>query len=250
MSKLVLTKNTYGAIKRINGVKPLPTISGFLSSEYTLENTSYAACNYYAICGISGYVVHTISGEPDEEHLEEFDVSDKETAIIYCNKMLGALEETLRLPLIKTSKLIKRYYKMLDRLEELHPGIAEEILQMLEDVEDEDEEDLAYTEECRQSAIHETRMSFCELAKEVIDDVQNALDDFASMKLPDECGETFKTGIKNYMNHRFCDIATRIYDRFRCDEEARNEVLAFVVDFVNSYNRIPGFEKINIEFAA
>ena len=257
MSKLTLTKNYDGTIiKRINGVKPLPTISGFLSSEYTLENTPYVACNYYAICGTSGYVVPTISGETDEDHLEEYDLSDRETAIVYCNKILEALDETIKLPLIKSSKLIKRYHKMLDRLEELHSGIAEEILHALEgveddvNIEDEDEETLAYAKVCRQESIHEAQMSFCELTKEVIDDVQDMINDLAGIDLSEDTRKMHRIGMENYMNHHFCDIAAKIHDNFPCDEEARNKVLTFVVDFINSYNRIPGFEKINIEFTA
>lgn len=249
MSKLTLTKNYDGTIiKRINGVKPLPTISGFLSSEYTLENTPYVACNYYAICGTSGYVVPTISGETDEDRLEEYDLSDRETAIVYCNKILEALDETVKLPFIKSSKLIKRYHKMLDRLEELHSGIAEEILHALEGVEDdvniEDEETLDYAEKCRQESIHEAQMSFCELAKKSIDDAQNTMEFFVRLNLDEEY--SYIEGIQKALAENFNYIRARIKDRFSCDDDAFEAVFSFVGNFIKDYNRMPEFEKINI----
>ncbi len=254
MSKLKLTisRNENEEVTRINGVKPLVTLLGFLDAQETSDDETYVECEYFVVCDTTGYILHSISVEIEDRFTEEYDLSDLETAFVFYNRVKDALNETLALPeqLLKKSKLMKRYNKIVDKLDRIHQGFIDKYITSFETISIEDEEDLAYAEECRREEICKTEMLFCGEVKEVIDGVQDMINDLADIDLSEDTRKMHRIGMENYMNHHFCDIVARIHDNFPCDEEARNEVLAFVVNFINSYNRIPGFEKINIEFPA
>ena len=255
MSKLTISRNENGEITRINGVKPFTTLLGFLDAGETSDDETYVECEYFVVCDTTGYILHSISVEIEDRFTERYDLSDLKTAFVFYNRVKDALNETLALPeqLLKKSKLMKRYNKIVDKLDLIHHGFIDKYITSFETGKNifiENEDSLAYAEVCRQKAIKKTQMLFCGEVKEVIDDVQDMINDLAGIDLSEDTRKMHRTGMENYMNHHFCDIAAIIHDNFPCDEEARNEVLAFVVNFINSYNRIPGFEKINIEFTA
>lgn len=234
---ITITKNTYGIIKRINGVKPLPTTSGPLSL--------HRECKYYAICGTTGYIVSAILGKTRDENRMEFDLSDKETATAYCNIMLESLNETIRLPFVESPKLVKCYYEMLGGLEKLHPRITEEIPHPLKDnVSIEDEEKIFIGDD----PINEIRLALCGAAKEIIDEVDKMIEEFLSMNVSYHAKSIYKGYVREFLIRRLSWIAAEIKRLIPEDPETSEEVLQYLNNFINEYNHISGMENISIKF--
>lgn len=246
MSKLTITRNENEKITRINGVKPLVTLLGFLDSkELSDDEETYVESVYFVVCDTTGYILHSISGEIEDKLTEEYDLSDLETAFIFYNKMTDAVQETFNIPkqLLKRGKLLKRYEKMTDKLVSIHPDFYEEYVSRLHMM------DAAYTEECEQEEINKVELHFCGMAKKVIDEVEDMVCRFNRLEVSHETASFFYNGARTYLVNGLSKVFTEIHDCSSCDEDMQREIFTYVNNFINEYNHISCLGEIKIAFA-
>ena len=234
---------------------PINTKPVITMSSYTFNGSNLMECISYIIHDGVGYAVHSINYQIIDKCTEEYDISDLKTAVVFCNKMRDAVMRTLALPSSHNDELIKRYYETVAVLDEIHPGIFDNL-----DLDTHKGDHMSMDElfnQCikkydktsaERNQINAVKLALCGVAKDTIDETEKMIDEFISMNLSDQAKYVYLRYVKNSLIKRLSVIASEIKEFFPEDPKTSEEVLQYLNNFINEYNHISVMENISIRF--
>lgn len=233
-----------GRIRIIEGVKPLITINGYSSSHFSTIGEEFVSLRYFAVCGTTGYIVEEC--HETSRNFHEYNLLDRETAIVFFNMMESACFETYTLPMIKQNKLLKRFNKQVSLLEKIQPGITDESDMTgacscccCEDECEEEEAEMYYEElekeRREEELIDELCAKYYEIAKNIIDECDKAIFVLNTQNTSDELKAEILSKFIAYMENQLKNMYTNIFEDAGYEENVMRSVTDYITEFVHKY---------------